>query len=134
MIAAFMVTKENPKRDYIDREAAINAAWHNFYPSIDHYCTSVKCATKKDIESIPAADVRPVGLLGQVEWERDTALAQLAEIGKGLGEKMDDVRPVVYCKNCLHWSPNEETAGWCSAWAQVVENPDFFCGDGEEQT
>lgn len=46
-------------------------------------------------EAFPAADVRPVGLLEQVEWERDTALAQLAEIGKGLGEKMDDVRPVV---------------------------------------
>lgn len=27
----------------------------------------------------------------QVMWERDIALKQLAEIGKGLGEKMDDV-------------------------------------------
>jgi len=49
---------------------------------------------RKRLERIPAADVRPVGLLEQVEWERDTALAQLAEIGKSLGEKMDDVRPV----------------------------------------
>ena len=39
-------------------------------------------------------DVRPATLLEQVEWERDTALTQLAEIGKGLGEKMDDVRQV----------------------------------------
>ena len=46
--------------DYISREAAINAAWHNFYPSIDHYCQSVKCATKKELEAIPAADVREV--------------------------------------------------------------------------
>lgn len=30
--------------------------------------------------------------LKQVMWERDIALGQLAEIGKGLGAKMDDVR------------------------------------------
>lgn len=37
----------------------------------------------------------------QVMWERDIALKQLAEIGKGLGEKMDDVvSDVVYCKDC----------------------------------
>lgn len=47
------------------------------------------------MERIPAADVVPTELYNQILWERDTALAQLAEIGKGLGEKMDDVRPVV---------------------------------------
>lgn len=42
--------------------------------------------------------------LRQVMWERDIALKQLAEIGKGLGEKMDDVAPakdVVCCKDCV---------------------------------
>ena len=34
--------------------------------------------------------------LKQVMWERDIARGQLAEIGKGLGAKMDDVRPVVH--------------------------------------
>lgn len=34
----------------------------------------------------------------QVMWERDIALKQLAEIGKGLGEKMDDVATVVHGK------------------------------------
>ena len=44
------------------------------------------------IEKLPAADVCSVEAFKQVMWERDTALAQLAEIGKGLGAKMDDVR------------------------------------------
>lgn len=32
----------------------------------------------------------PQGVVDQIRWERDTALSQLKEIGKGLGEKMDD--------------------------------------------
>ena len=56
-----------------------------------------------DLNAIPAADVCSTETLKQVMWERDAALAQLAEIGKGLGEKMDDVREVVLCGNCyLH--------------------------------
>ena len=31
------------------------------------------------------------GVVDQIRWERDTALSQLKEIGKGLGEKMDDI-------------------------------------------
>lgn len=27
----------------------------------------------------------------QIRWERDVALAQLSEIGKGFGERMDDI-------------------------------------------
>lgn len=33
----------------------------------------------------------PQGVADQIRWERDTALSQLEEIGKGLGEKMDDI-------------------------------------------
>lgn len=36
----------------------------------------------------------PQGVVDQIKWERDTALSQLKEIGKGLGEKMDDVKPM----------------------------------------
>lgn len=32
-----------------------------------------------------------VEVLKQVMWERDVAIAQLAEIGKSFGERMDDV-------------------------------------------
>lgn len=31
------------------------------------------------------------GIVDQICWERDTALSQLEEIGKGLGSKMDDI-------------------------------------------
>lgn len=45
----------------------------------------------------------------QVMWERDIALKQLAEIGKGLGEKMDDVvSDVVYCKDCAQHEDVED--------------------------
>lgn len=35
----------------------------------------------------------PQSVADQIRWERDTALSQLKEIGKGLCEKMDDVKP-----------------------------------------
>ena len=35
----------------------------------------------------------PQSVVDQIRWERDTALSQLKEIGKCLGEKMDDVKP-----------------------------------------
>lgn len=34
-------------------------------------------------------------VIDQIEWERDTALEQLAEVDKSLGEKMDDLRELV---------------------------------------
>lgn len=34
----------------------------------------------------------------QFKWERDTAIHQLEEIGKGFGEKMDDVKALVDAK------------------------------------
>lgn len=70
-------------------------------------------------------DVRPASLLEQIKWERDTALTQLAEIGKGLGEKMDDVRPAVkaqwicvangfgVCSNCHRADHIDQLAGFC---------------------
>lgn len=37
------------------------------------------------------SDFVSVKTLDQVRWERDVAIAQLAEVGKSLGERMDDV-------------------------------------------
>ena len=34
-------------------------------------------------------------VLTQIRWERDIAISQLEEIGKSLGEKMDDVKIIV---------------------------------------
>lgn len=48
----------------------------------------------------PAADVVSRGAYDQTDWERCVALTQLKEIGKSFGERMDDVRPVVLCRDC----------------------------------
>lgn len=37
-------------------------------------------------------------VLTQIGWERDIAISQLEEIGKNLGEKMDDVKVVINAK------------------------------------
>lgn len=50
-----------------------------------------------------AADVVSRGVLEQVMWERDLAISQLEEIGKGFGEKMDDVVKVRHGR----WIENE---------------------------
>jgi len=48
------------------------------------------------IESIEPADVVSVSAYKQVMWERDVAVEQLKQIGKGLGEAMDDVALVAH--------------------------------------
>lgn len=88
-----------------------------------------------DVNKIPyaAADVRPVGLLEQVEWERDTALAQLAEIGKSFGERMDDVRPVVRCSDCK-WTEIDGTGAiYCKKWDRWEMPPNGFCWLGRKR-
>ena len=49
------------------------------------------------LNSLPVVDPKkgtvPVGAYEQTRWERDIAISQLAEIGKSLGEKMDDIVP-----------------------------------------
>lgn len=41
--------------------------------------------------NIPTVDVVSASAYRQVIWERDVAISQLQEIGKGLGENMDDI-------------------------------------------
>lgn len=55
-------------------------------------CSLVKISMKSAEEIIALLnDSVSQSVVDQIRWERDTALEQLAEIGKGLGEKMDDV-------------------------------------------
>ena len=37
----------------------------------------------------------------QVAWERDLAIRQLQDIGKGLGERMDDIKSIINNKSEL---------------------------------
>lgn len=58
--------------------------------------------------------------------ERDMALSQLADIGAGYAEKMDDFVRVVRCKDCKHWD-----FGDC--YRQELTRPDDFCSYGERK-
>lgn len=63
-------------------------------------CSLVKISMKSAEEIIALLNESvSQGVVDQIRWERDTALGQLAEIGKGLGEKMDDVVELVKSKD-----------------------------------
>lgn len=129
--------------EYIEREAFLAGQQHLYcgncarrknskgkfvYDIGDAPCRACSiCDVLDAVEDFPAADVRPVGLLEKVEWERDIALAQLAEIGKSFGEKMDDVRPVVLCRDCIFRS-NEWTG--CPKLNGTITGDEFFCKCG----
>lgn len=70
--------------EYISREAAVHVCEYTFWLE----------NVKRRIKELPAADVVPKAAYNQARWERDIAVSQLKEIGKGLGAKMDDVTPV----------------------------------------
>lgn len=81
------------------------------------------------------------GAFDQIKWERDVALDQLNDIGKGLGAKMDDVVKVVFCKDCKFGEACKNGRGehgiMCynsqSANKDWVHEPDWFCADGEHK-
>lgn len=68
-------------------------------------------------------------LLDQIRWERDVAIEQLNKIGKELGEKMDDVAPVVRCKDCkfLMFS---DCYGECRRGHFGIVSPNDYCSGG----
>ena len=43
------------------------------------------------VSDFPASDVVSKHVYDQTDWERVVALTQLKQIGKGLGERMDDI-------------------------------------------
>ena len=79
--------------EYIEREkvlnilASKNAPWDGY----------------QKVADLRIADVVSKAAYDQVAWERNLAEEQLKSIGKSLGEKMDDVQPVVRCKDCRYW-------------------------------
>ena len=73
--------------DFISRKLAVA----NCREYEDEYFGTVVALPVFALLNLPSADVVTRDVYAQVVWERDTAIAQLKEIGKGLGEKMDDV-------------------------------------------
>lgn len=96
---------------------------------------------KEDFMQLPSADVVSKAAYDQVAWERHLAEVQLKNIGKSIGEKMDDVQPIVRCKDCKHFHLDyfEEVYGVniivaheiCDFWAggcRTMQNA--FCSNG----
>lgn len=105
----------------------------------------VQCDCYTSVKQI--MDAVPVEAYEQVKWERDQAIDQLNSIGKGFGEKMDDVVPVVRCKECIHYT---DEIGWCDVHSCFIDrdgtpcspsessnwkmfDEDYFCKDGERK-
>lgn len=65
-------------------------------PLLGYMSLTNKRRFSEKLKSIPAADVVSRKAYEQIVWERDTAIRQLAEIGKNFGSKMNDVRPVIH--------------------------------------
>lgn len=84
--------------DYISRQAAIDALGEA--PEVwtgSNIETSTLFQWELDraaIDAVPNADVVSRGCFDSILWENDIMRKQLAEVGKTMGAKMDDVRPV----------------------------------------
>lgn len=81
------------------------------------------------VENLKPADVVSRGLFDQIKWERDIAIDQLDQIGKTLGEKMDNVASVVRCKDCkfLMFS---DCYGECRRGHFGIVSPNDYCSRG----
>lgn len=117
--------------EYIGRQALRNA----------HIYLNEEGVAVIEIEDIPAAEVVSKAAYDQVAWERHLAEVQLKSIGKSIGEKMDDVQPVVRCKDCKHFHLDYfgEVNGAsiivaheiCDLWAGGCRTTqDTFCSNG----
>lgn len=87
------------------------------------------------IDAAPVVDAVPVGVLEQYIWERDCAISQLKEIGKGFGERMDDVAKTVRCGECKHRRKPlypHPTMIWCPM-IEHHHHPDWFCAYGKKE-
>lgn len=80
--------------EYIEREDAINAVLEQL-----PVCFEMG-AVESALTELPAADVVSRDCYNAILWENDVMRKQLAEIGKGFGQKMNDVTPVVRCVDC----------------------------------
>lgn len=97
--------------EYIDRDKILFELFEA-YDSIDprflrgRAIREAIALIKKEINTMPTADVIPKGAYDQVLWERDIAVRQLREdYGVDLGEKKHaDVAPVKHGK--WVWNPN----------------------------
>ena len=112
--------------EYIEREALLAA--------YDKAHKGPPGGARKLMEEAPAVDVVPVGVLGQIRWERDTAMQQLEEHGVPFCGKADDVVHVVRCKDCKYCDPeNHHCDHPAGTMVYFPKKPDDFCSYGERR-
>ena len=116
--------KGKPMSDLIDRQKAITAICEDGTWLERQGCTEITMCERKQrdadiLSELPTID----SVIDQIRWERDTAIEQLAEIGKGLGERMDDVVKVVRCKDCKYYN----YIGICNETSWAVTEDSYCC-------
>ena len=70
------------------------------------------------------------GVVDQIRWERDTALSQLEQIGKGLGSKMDDIVAMLKAQKAVkpHKGTHpEESAFDCGVCGYPLWEDENYC-------
>ena len=139
------------EKEYIEREAAINAAICKS-PMMPSQWLSIQHA----IEAIPAADVLPrdeaikIGAELAAMHGSDATSQQLEEAylkGVEYGMTRRDVRPVVLCRDCVNYVESDEANGekmcvidadWCVEDGcyygfTAYTPPDWFCAGGKKR-
>ena len=81
------------------------------------------------IYAAPTVDAVSPGVVEQFRWERDTAIAQLQELGIGFGQKKPDMVEVVRCKDCKHHRDSIYGHVICTLLGRSVR-ADGYCHNG----
>ena len=93
------------------------------------------------INDLHTADVVARDCYDKILIENDAMREQLAAIGKKAGDGMDDVKPVVRCRECIYrkpWAMNatnyfdSEVKYYCNINGIFVTDG-FYCADGERR-
>ena len=108
--------------DYIEREAFVEQKRKQYCEDCDRR-KGMKNGKYKTLYEIGEAPCRACGIDDMLNDVEDFPAA--------------DVREVVRCKDCLHFSYDDVEGGWCDEWGKEVGSPNFYCADAdmrEEQT
>ena len=59
------------------------------------------------------------------------SIGELVETVEGLEKKLGECEEVVRCYQCRYWG---QSSGWCEIFRKVINDPEFYCKDGERDT
>ena len=114
----------------IDADALFKKIQHTEIEAPDLVCKAWVMADVADmIHNAPTIDAVSPSVVEQYKWERDTAIAQLEELGIGFGQKKPDMVEVVRCRECIHYDPRKFLS--CTRLGLFITD-EFFCGVGKK--